>query len=77
MRKGIRRQSARWTRARGAFFNAMPNGEQLTRIAALIDAGHVKPSPVKAGLSLEEARHAHEMLQSHQTRGWLVLRAVN
>jgi NADPH:quinone reductase-like Zn-dependent oxidoreductase len=47
----------------------------LTEIAALVDAGRVKPI-VSTVLPLAEARAAHELLERGHTRGKIVLRVV-
>jgi NADPH:quinone reductase-like Zn-dependent oxidoreductase len=49
------------------------NGAQLTQIAALIDAGTVKPV-VSTILPLADAAKAHEMIQTGQVRGKIVLK---
>ncbi|HEY9632943.1 MAG TPA: NADP-dependent oxidoreductase [Coleofasciculaceae cyanobacterium] len=57
---------------RSKMVGALPNGTQLSEIAALIDSGKVKPF-VETVLPLSEARRAHEMSQSGRTRGKIVL----
>jgi NADPH:quinone reductase-like Zn-dependent oxidoreductase len=47
----------------------------LTEIAALIDAGHVKPI-VSTVLPLAEAHAAHELMERGHARGKIVLRVV-
>jgi NADPH:quinone reductase-like Zn-dependent oxidoreductase len=52
-----------------------PDTAQLTEIAALIDAGELKPS-VAAVLPLAEAARAHELSQTGHVRGKIVLQVV-
>ncbi len=49
-----------------------PSGEQLRELAGAIDEGTLKPS-IAAELPLEDAARAHEMVESHHTRGKIVL----
>jgi NADPH:quinone reductase-like Zn-dependent oxidoreductase len=49
-----------------------PQGKQLAEIAALADAGKLKPF-VEATYPLAEAAKAHEHVQSGRTRGKVVL----
>lgn len=49
---------------------------RLRELTALLDTGALKPR-IGAVLPLAEARHAHEMLESHQHHGKVVLRVVN
>lgn len=65
--------AAREHGVRGQFLSSHPSGAQLAEIAGLIDAGQVKPIVDKV-LPLAEARQAHELSQSHHTRGKIVLR---
>jgi NADPH:quinone reductase-like Zn-dependent oxidoreductase len=58
--------------ARGSHVFMQPNAAQLTEIARLVDAGHVRPV-VADVIPLEEARRAHEMSQTGHVRGKLVL----
>lgn len=60
---------------RGKYILAQRNAAQLTEIAKLVDAGHVKPT-IDTVLPLEEARKAHELSQQGHTRGKIVLRVV-
>ena len=60
---------------RGKYILAQPNAAQLTEIARLVDAGHVKPT-VDTVLPLKEARKAHKLSQKGHTRGKIVLRVV-
>ncbi len=58
---------------RGKYILAKSNAAQLTEIAGLVDAGHVKPT-IAAVLGLKDARKAHELSQTGHTRGKIVLR---
>jgi NADPH:quinone reductase-like Zn-dependent oxidoreductase len=60
---------------RTAYFSAQPNASQLAEIAALVDSGKIKPF-VESVLPLSEARRAHELTQSGQTRGKIVLQVA-
>jgi NADPH:quinone reductase-like Zn-dependent oxidoreductase len=60
---------------RGRYMLAHPDGEQLSEIARLIDAGHVRPH-VDAVYPLERASEAHAHGQRGHTRGKIVLRVV-
>ena len=60
---------------RGKYMLAQPNAAELTEIAKLVDAGHVKPT-IDTVLPLKEARKAHELSQQGHTRGKIVLRVV-
>jgi NADPH:quinone reductase-like Zn-dependent oxidoreductase len=57
---------------RGEGIMVHPDADQLTRIAALIDAGKVKPA-VTTTLPLAEAARAHELSQTGHVRGKIVL----
>jgi NADPH:quinone reductase-like Zn-dependent oxidoreductase len=61
---------------RSKMVGVLPNGTQLSEIAALIDSGKVKPF-VETVLPLSEARQAHEMSKSGRTRGKIVLQVVD
>lgn len=61
---------------RSKMVGVLPNGSQLSEIAALIDSGKVKPF-VETVLPLSEARQAQEMSQSGRTRGKIVLQVVD
>ena len=61
---------------RGKYILAQPNAAQLTEIARLVDAGHVKPT-IDTVLPLKEAGKAHKISQKGHTRGKIVLRVVN
>jgi NADPH:quinone reductase-like Zn-dependent oxidoreductase len=64
---------AQGVRALGMMSQANP--AQFREIAALIDAGKVKPV-VSSVLPLAEAHKAHEQLEAGHTRGKIVLRVV-
>jgi NADPH:quinone reductase-like Zn-dependent oxidoreductase len=49
------------------------DADQLTRIAALIDAGDLKPV-ISTVLPLAEAARAHELSQTGHVRGKIVLK---
>ena len=53
-----------------------PDTAQLTQIAALIDAGDLKPV-VTTILPLAEAARAHELSQTGHVRGKIVLQVSN
>jgi NADPH:quinone reductase-like Zn-dependent oxidoreductase len=65
--------AARGVRASGMMVQA--NAAQFSEIAALIDAGTVKPV-VSMVLPLAEAAQAHAQLEAGHTRGKIVLRVV-
>jgi NADPH:quinone reductase-like Zn-dependent oxidoreductase len=65
--------AARGVRASGMM--AQANAPQFSEIAALIDAGTVKPI-ISTVLPLAEAAQAHAQLEAGHTRGKIVLRAV-
>jgi len=52
-----------------------PIGETLTKIAELIDAGHITPH-VSNVLPLSDVAKAHAMIESGHTRGKIVLRVA-
>ena len=58
---------------RGAGVSVHPDPAQLAQIAALIDAGDLKPV-IAAVLPLTEAARAHEMSQTGHGRGKIVLK---
>ncbi len=60
---------------RGAGILVQPNAKQLSEIAALIEAGKLKPE-VSEVLPLCEAARAHELSQGGHTRGKIVLQVV-
>jgi len=53
----------------------MPNATELGQIGALIEAGKIKPEVTEV-LPLEDARKAHEQIETGHTRGKIVLRVV-
>jgi NADPH:quinone reductase-like Zn-dependent oxidoreductase len=53
-------------------YSTPPIGQVLTEVAALVDAGLVKPH-VSVVLPLSEIRQAHEMVEGKHTRGKVVL----
>jgi len=69
----IEEAQAHGVRAAGVF--VQPNAGQLAHIAALVDAGKVKPH-VDAVLPLSEAAKAQELSQSNHVRGKIVLRVM-
>ncbi len=60
---------------RAESLSVKPSAAQLTQIAELIDAGHIKPI-AESVLPLAEARRAHELSQSGHTQGKIVLRVI-
>jgi NADPH:quinone reductase-like Zn-dependent oxidoreductase len=56
-------------------FSFPPVGKVLTEIAALVDAGKIKPH-VSAVLPLKEVQRAHEMIEGNHTRGKIVLQVA-
>lgn len=69
-------QTAQAHGARGAFFSAASNAEQLAEIGRLLDDGQVK-THVETILPLSEADQAHELSQSGHTRGKIVLKVAD
>ncbi len=61
---------------RSAHFGAQAIAAQLSKIAALIDAGQVK-TVVETVLPLQEARRGHEMLQEGHVQGKIVLQTTS
>lgn len=57
---------------RGAYARARPGTDLLNRIADLVDDGQLRPE-VGMVLPLQEARQAHELIQTGHTRGKIVL----
>jgi NADPH:quinone reductase-like Zn-dependent oxidoreductase len=55
---------------------APPIAQTLTQVAAMIDAGQIKPT-VSIILPLREIQIAHEMTERRHTMGKLVLKVVN
>jgi NADPH:quinone reductase-like Zn-dependent oxidoreductase len=60
---------------RGKYILVQPDAVQLTEIAMLADAGHVKPF-INTVLPLKEARQAHKLSQKGHTRGKIVLQVI-
>lgn len=60
----------------GFVASAPPVAQTLTEVAALVDAGKLKPT-VYAILPLREIRIAHEMVERRHVEGKLVLKVVN
>ena len=61
---------------RQSFVMAMQAGQvALTEVAALVDAGLIKPA-VSTVLPLQDARRAHELVEGKHTRGKVVLAVV-
>lgn len=58
--------------ATAAIFASHPDGDQLARIAQLIDFGFVRPV-VETVLPLSQAKRAHEMSEAGHVRGKIVL----
>ena len=56
--------------------NTPPMGATLTELAALVDAGKIKPH-VSTVLSLDEIRKAHELLEARHTAGKIALRVIH
>ncbi len=54
---------------------AQPDAAQLAEVAAMVDAGKIKPS-VETVLPLAEFQRAHELSQSGRTRGKIVLQVA-
>ena len=65
-------EAAREHQVRGEGVMVHPDSAQLAEIAALIDAGQVKPV-ITTVLPLAEAARAHELSQTGHTRGKIVL----
>jgi NADPH:quinone reductase-like Zn-dependent oxidoreductase len=60
---------------RGVVILVTPNAGQLTEIAALVDAGKVKPV-IEAVFALREADKAQQLGETNRARGKIVLRVV-
>jgi NADPH:quinone reductase-like Zn-dependent oxidoreductase len=54
-------------------YSAPPIGPTLTEVAAMVDAGQIKPAVSKT-LPLADIRTAHELIEGKHTRGKIVLR---
>ena len=65
-------EAAREHQVRGEGVMVHPDSAQLAEIAALIDAGQMKPV-ITTVLPLAEAARAHELSQTGHTRGKIVL----
>lgn len=65
-------EAARQHGVRGEGVMVRPDATQLTQIAALIDAGNLKPA-VTTVLPLAEAPRAHELSQAGHVKGKIVL----
>ena len=65
-------EAARERGARAETFSASPHPEQLTRIADLVAAGDVRVELAEV-IPLAEVQRAHELSESHHTRGKIVL----
>jgi NADPH:quinone reductase-like Zn-dependent oxidoreductase len=61
--------------ARAAYVFMQPDARELTEIARLVDAGHVRPVVAEV-LPLSDARKAHELSQAGHVRGKLVLEVL-
>jgi len=59
----------------GMVFSAPPIGKVLTEVAALADAGKIKPEVSKV-LPLAEAQQAHTLIEGHHMRGKLALQVA-
>ncbi len=57
-------------------FSTPPIGKVLTEVAALVDAGQIKPD-VSMTLPLAEIRKAHELIEGKHTRGKIGLHVVD
>jgi len=68
-------QQAKAHGKRGLVMLAQDSGAQLAEIAALIDAGKLKPH-VERVFALAEARQAHEVSQGGHVRGKIVLQVA-
>jgi NADPH:quinone reductase-like Zn-dependent oxidoreductase len=69
-------EAARQYQVRGEGVMVQPDSAQLAEIAALIDAGTVKPR-VTVILPLAEAARAHELSQAGHARGKIVLQVAD
>lgn len=68
-------EEARLHDARTGFVFVAPNGEQLRRIAALVEQGAVRP-PAISEMRLEDAAKAQELSRAGHVRGKIVLRVA-
>jgi NADPH:quinone reductase-like Zn-dependent oxidoreductase len=62
--------------ARGVAMMVKPDTAELAQIGTLIDEGKIKPV-LSQVLRLEDARKAHELIESKHTRGKIVLRVAD
>jgi len=60
----------------GFVSSAPPIGKTLSEVAALVDAGKLKPA-VSNVLPLSEIQEAHKMVEGRHTKGKVVLQVVN
>lgn len=60
---------------RALMFSAVPDGNQLGRIAEMVDAGQIRPN-IGAVLPLAEAAEAQEMNRTGRVKGKIVLTVV-
>lgn len=58
---------------RGGMVGAVPNGAQLREVAGLVEASQVK-AHVEVVLPLAEIQEAHRQIETHHTRGKIVLK---
>ena len=61
---------------KAAYVFVETKAEQLRAIAALVNEGKVKPI-ISAVLSLDEVRHAHQLIEAGHTHGKIVLRVAD
>lgn len=57
---------------RGGMVGVVPSGSQLREVAGLVDAGQVK-AHVELVLPLSKVQEAHQKVETHHTRGKIVL----
>lgn len=69
------KQRAAGSGIRGERILVTPDAAQLVELAHLIDADKLRPV-VETVLPLTETRRAHELSESHHTRGKIVLRVA-
>jgi NADPH:quinone reductase-like Zn-dependent oxidoreductase len=74
IRRPTEEEAARYGARQGYVF-VQPNGEELTKIAELVDSGKVKPY-VQTVLPLADAGRAQELSETRHTRGKIVLKVV-
>jgi NADPH:quinone reductase-like Zn-dependent oxidoreductase len=56
--------------------SAPPIGPTLTEVAAMVDAGTIRPE-VSTVLPLADIRKAHELIETHHTRGKIAVQVVD